>query len=245
VRPAHTFAASDDEDLHLEVGNAGPVRAVLHQPPGLKSFPVDCRSTVITAVALRRWPSLLSAAAAKPDLLLRVIGGLHGGAASVAAGAASETRFSPERIVAIAELDDAVRGDLDRLLADGFTPASPLKTSGRPLTAYSPPQMPWATGEGPLVAIGLGANDITAGFGWRERLHNTFDHLIPTKSSIDQSIAHAVISARGLTHLERGVLEEDQRPLVDGLDGLEATLALDESALRLELDVALRKPTAP
>jgi hypothetical protein len=245
VRPGRTIAASDDEDVHVEVDNAGPVRASLHQPPvGVQTLPAACPGSIRTIVALRRWPAMLSADAAKPDVLLRVISALRGGAASIAAspsGAARETRFSPERIVAIAELDDAARGDLDRLLANGFTPASPLKTSGRSLTAYSPPQMPWATGEGPLVAVGVGETDIIAGFGWRERLHNTFEHLVPFKSSLDQSIAHAVLSARGLTDLARMVLDEDQRPLIDGLDNFEATLTLDEAALRLELDAALHK----
>src|SRR5207253_2190461 len=85
-------------------------------------------------------------------------------------------------VVALIETEDAVRGDLDRVLVGSYGAATPLRAGGRQITAYALPSFPWSTRESPIVTVdplnGPGGGAVV-GFGGRDRLKLAYEKVAP------------------------------------------------------------------
>jgi hypothetical protein len=254
--------ADSDADLRVTVADAGPLRAAMRPAPGgLKGLvPRECSGPTGGALGLRVWPALLARASGEAGAgrergtaaMLRLFTGLRGAALwlptapTTTPAAPSAEAVGPREVLAFAEIDDAVRGDLDRLLSGSFGATTPLRASGRQLTAYTPPTFPWSSGEGPLVAVDTITDPVggaVIGFGPRERLKGAFEHL--TRASVQSArstpILVATATAKAFSRVQRQLeLRGGTEGLFDGIGQLDVVLALEEELLRLDFDLSLR-----
>ena len=164
---------------------------------------------------------------------------------------AAEPRSPSEELIAVAEVDDGVRGDVDRLAAQVLTATAPLHAGGRQLTAYAPPRFPWSDGEGPLLVVDTlpaPAGGALVLWGARERLRAFVERgtAVASTPPADGTLATGAISARGLDRLFAAA-RGDALPaeLRDGLARLDAALRIEGAELRLVVDAALAPRAAP
>jgi hypothetical protein len=267
VQASRTLSPADlESELRLTLIDAGPLRAALRpaQADPRTLAPHECPAAARLAIALRRWPALLGGElaaqrASQSAAFLRLLTGLRGvtaylpGAAAPAAAGdkrSDEQALNLREVLLLAELDDAVRGDLDRMLAGTFAAANPLRAGGRQLTTYAiPPSFFFAQADGPVVTVDPLPGATTGaivGFGAREKLRAALERVAatpPTTQSAPGTIARMTAGPRLVSRVVRDAAgRAAERSLSDGVAGIEGTLVLEPELLRVDVDVALRPP---
>ena len=248
--------APDDVDVRAALVDGRSIRAVL-ATSGAERAPHECGQWGRLALTLRHWPAVVAAAARKPaegtpeHTLAHLLAGLRGAAAWLADTPDAKPRSPSEELIAVAEVDDGVRGDVDRLAAQVLTATAPLHAGGRQLTAYAPPRFPWSDGEGPLLVVDTlpaPAGGALVLWGARERLRAFLERgtAVASTPPADGTLATGAISARGLDRLFAAA-RGDALPaeLRDGLARLDAALRIEGAELRLVVDAALAPRAAP
>ena len=265
VRATRALAPGDgDGDLRFSVVDAAPIRAALRplaKPTVREDVPRECPNVSSIALGLRVWPALLAKLIAKSDAKpgkdgawFRLLAGLRGLVVLIPPsvsqpGQGGSEGFNASSILALGEIDDAVRGDLDRTLNGNFGATTPLRVASRQLSAYSPPAFPWSTGEGPLVAVDPlpdTSGGALVGFGTRDHLKGAFERVVPAAAnpiaSADGStlIAQLTTDVKLLLRVFSDFGDPRSRTFADGVSQIDAALSIDGKGLRFDLALALR-----
>lgn len=235
--PTRQLSVDGTPDLSFSL-TAPPVprAAATHQ-----SFGSQCMPLSTGAAVLWGWPSLW-ASAELPEWA-RLLGGLRALLVTVPSAETDDAPIASSQVLGLAELDPAMSGDLDRVLAQrGWSASTPLRIGSRTISTYTTPYDGLSLVLDPSTESKRGT---VLGLGTRELLRPAFEHDGPRSGDGDGSLAQLSITGRGLRRIAKQAhLSRREASLIDGVSQVDGRAVLDADLLRgdVELQLAPRKP---
>jgi len=236
LRQAPTRALGDCGDADVCVSVTGPPIP----RPSKVTMPIACTDSTRLVLAAESWPALLGSEKGD-ESMWKVVRGLRG--LSIAIPGSDAGLLEQRRYTMLAELDPAVRGDLDKLVQDArYDATTPLRVGVRSVTTYG---SRYGGNTAPVAAVDAEDGATIVGVGPRELVGPALEkvHPVVVKAAIaGASIGTATIVSRGIRHLQHDV--DAAGRYLEHVDQVDASLTLDDDVLRLDADVTLHATPA-
>ena len=233
--PTRDLAAEGAPDVSVSLIAPPVPHAVAAHP----SFGTQCSPATTAAAVLWGWPSLW-ASAELPEWA-RLAGGLRAMLVTVPAATTDDAAIPSSQIVALAELDPTMRGELERILLQrGWAASAPLRIGARTVSSFTTPY------DGLSLVLDPSGDErrgTVVGIGTRELLQASLAHDGNRSGDGGGALALVSITGRGLHRIAREAhLSPREQSLFDGVSQLDGRSMLESELLRGDAELQLLPP---